>query len=203
MRYSIFQKGSCGILNINWIGASIDTSVTRFGPGVRNHYIIHFVFSGKGYFNGHQVSTGQGFLITPGMHEHYYPDNNDPWGFLWVLSEDAKMKEIFELFETNNNNIFNYDYVHKIKQIYDFLKTNNAPSYSPYEMIEFFLSIVKYQKNYKEKNTSALSADVYVEAAKKYIDSNISNAITVSDITNFLGISQPYLYKIFIETFKI
>ena len=91
MRYSIFSKSNCPILDITNIGYAKDTAVTRFGPGVRNSYIIHYVISGKGYFNGNSVSAGQGFLITPGMKEHYYPDKNEPWEFLWVISNDDKI----------------------------------------------------------------------------------------------------------------
>lgn len=195
----ILQKDTNEILNIDQIGSSTNTSITKFGPGIRNYYIIHFVFSGKGYFNGHPVSSGQGFLITPGMYEQYYSDSKNPWGFLWIISKDPKMKEIFDLFETDENNIFNYDYTAKIEQSHAFLKTNKSKAYSSYEMLEFFFSIIKYQQNNKSKNTESSNAIVYVEYAKKYINSNINKPITVSDITAFLGVSQPYLYKIFIE----
>lgn len=199
MHCEIFQNGDCGFLNVNWIGSSTNTDVTRFGPGVRNHYIIHFVFSGKGYFNGQPVSTGQGFLITPGMQEEYHSDPNEPWGFLWILSEDPKMKEVFDLFEIDENNIFYYDYIHKIKRVHAFLEANRSKTYSSYEMLEFFFSIIKHQQTNKSKRSTASNAAVYVESAKKYISSNISKPITISDITVFLGVSQPYLYKIFIE----
>ena len=72
------------------MGYSAEPTETRFGPSVRNSYIIHYVLSGKGYFNGNPVKKGQGFLITHNMKEHYYPDSDDPWNFLWVISDDKK-----------------------------------------------------------------------------------------------------------------
>ena len=198
MRYTVFQSGSSDILNIDWIGSAVDPSVTRFGPGVRNHYIIHYVFSGKGYFNGNQVSAGQGFLITPGMHEEYYPDEKDPWSFLWILSKDCRIKEIFDMFDADDNNIFSYDYLHKIKQMHTVLFENKGKGYTPFQMLETFFSIVKHQKRGEDKSSLTSNADIYFESAKKYISANISNVITVSELTSFLGVSQPYLYKIFI-----
>lgn len=47
------------------IGCSSDPRVTRYGPTRRNQYLIHYVFSGTGIFNGHTVKAGQGFLTTP------------------------------------------------------------------------------------------------------------------------------------------
>ena len=51
MRYEIFSDSSISPLKINSIGFSRDTEVTRFGPGQRNLYIIHYVTKGKGYYN--------------------------------------------------------------------------------------------------------------------------------------------------------
>ena len=81
MRYVIWGEGTCPLLNISAIGYAKSPQVTRFGPGQRNDYIVHYVLSGKGYFNGNSVTAGHGFLITPGMLEDYYPDEKDPWEF--------------------------------------------------------------------------------------------------------------------------
>lgn len=202
MRYSIFSNAHCPLLNISSIGYSSDTSVTRFGPGVRDSYIIHFVISGKGYFNGKSVSGGQGFLITPGMNECYYPDKNEPWEFLWVISDDNKMSDLFEYFNADiNTNIFRYDYAWAVKELSSFLVTNNNAIYDAFEMLEIFIKIFKYRQKEILSNTSKTNAKVYIEAAEKYIISNIHRPITVSELTGFLGVSQPYLFKIFKERF--
>jgi hypothetical protein len=78
------------------IGYSSDPSVTRYGPGMRNYYIIHYVTAGRGTFNGHRVEKGQGFLITPGMHESYRPSKEEPWSFLWIISEDPAIEYYFK-----------------------------------------------------------------------------------------------------------
>ena len=82
MRYSVFSRSTCFLLDIQNIGYGESSAVTRFGPGIRNSYILHYILSGKGYFNGNPVCAGQGFLITPNMQEHYYPEPSDPWSFL-------------------------------------------------------------------------------------------------------------------------
>lgn len=82
MRYEIFSNHNDALFPISIIGYSKDTDITRFGPGRKDLYIVHYVLSGHGCFNGQSVSEGQGFLITPGMQEHYYPSERDPWSVL-------------------------------------------------------------------------------------------------------------------------
>ena len=84
-RYQLIATDSVQAPKIYSIGFSDDPRVTRFGPSVRNQYIIHYVLSGKGSFNGNKVEKEQGFLIVPGMYEEYHSDESDPWSFLWII----------------------------------------------------------------------------------------------------------------------
>lgn len=204
MRYSIFSNSSCPILNLSSIGYAKDPAVTRFGPGVRNAYIIHYVISGKGYFNGNPVCANQGFLITPNMREHYYPDEKSPWEFLWIISNDEKMATMFELFHAEKNtNIFDYTYVSAVKDLTEFLMKQNNSMGDSFELLEMFLYIFKHQQKdmvhlYPKKN-----AEIYIESAVKYIQLNMHTAISVAELTEFLGVSQPYLFKLFKTKFQM
>lgn len=202
MRYQIFSKDSCPLLDIEYIGYAENTKVTRFGPGIRNQYIIHYVISGKGCFNGNMLASGQGFLITPGMLEEYHPDKNDPWEFLWIISTDEKMADLFSYYPYDKNtNIFNYSYTDKIKAVADKLTINANEVYSSFEMLEIFLDIFKNQINSNFSPNAESNSDIYIKAAVNYIRTNVSGSVTVKDLTDILGISQPYLYRIFKEKF--
>ncbi len=203
MYAELFSNSTCDLLNINSMGYSNEINITRFGPSVRDAYIIHYVISGKGYFNGNCVKAGQGFLITPSMSEFYFPDKNEPWEFLWFYSYDSKMLDIFSKIEANcNTNIFNYSHINAVEKLKAKLLLKETKICSSYEMLELFLSVFKnhLQENTEINQTS--NANVYLEAAINYIHTNISNTVTVKDLTLFLGISQPYLYKIFMQKFK-
>lgn len=204
MRYSIFSNSDCPILNISSIGYAYDTSVTRFGPGVRNSYIIHYVLSGKGYFNGNSISAGQGFLITPNTQECYFPDEKEPWEFLWIISDDHKMAKLFMEYNPHKTSqIFTYSYTDAIKTTADFLIKNSNTKYSGYEILEIFLRFFKYQSKAFPSAQIETNADIYIKAAVKYVELNLQNSITVSELTDFLGVSQPYLFKIFKEHFSV
>lgn len=203
MRHAVFSTSTCCLLDISSIGYAADASVTRFGPGVRNSYILHYVIAGKGYFNGNAVSAGQGFVITPGMQEHYYPDPHDPWEFLWVISNDETMAALFEQLHPHpQTHIFQYHYVYAVKELSTFLISKNNARYNAFEMLEIFLKIFKYAQKEDSPNVLKTNAETYIESAENYISSNIHRPVTVAELTDFLGVSQPYLYKLFTDRFS-
>lgn len=200
MRYSVFSSGGNGVTAIDCIGYSDDISVTRFGPTKRNQYIIHYVLSGKGFFNGNPVRTGEGFLIRPGTFEHYFPDESDPWSFLWVISSDEGMESIFDGFRAHSKtNIFAYSNTDVVFGMRDKL-TSLVPEspecfFAPTEMLEFFLHI--YNNQNLSHTVPESAADTYCSYAESYIGSNLFRPLGVSELTSVLGITQPYLYRIF------
>lgn len=59
-----------------------------FGPAVRDYYLIHFIFAGRGRFQGDGrtwlLSAGQGFLICPDQVTFYQADHQEPWHYVWI-----------------------------------------------------------------------------------------------------------------------
>ena len=85
-RYEMFSTINVKPPIIMATGFADDTSVTRFGPSYRNLYIVHYVLSGSGVFNGNKVGAGEGFLIRPNTFEEYYPDlSNSPGHWLCLM----------------------------------------------------------------------------------------------------------------------
>lgn len=197
MRYEIFSCDSDKLFTINSIGYSDDSGVTRFGPGRRELYIIHYVISGVGFFNGQRVSKGQGFLITPGMPEHYYPDKTNPWSFLWVIFSNADAEKLFKKYNADpQTHIFEYNNVNTIIKAVNLL-FDSKRLYSSAEMFEIYLNIFNNHNHTQPPHQKA--ADMYYDYAINFIHLNLFRPITVEELTEFLGITQPYLYKIFTD----
>ncbi len=59
-----------------------------WGPGVRDHYLIHYVVSGRGTLEleGRTFVLGPGdaFLIRPDVPARYAAAASDPWEYYWV-----------------------------------------------------------------------------------------------------------------------
>ena len=200
----IITSGDCELLNIDTIGYSKNTKVTKFGPAQRNQYILHFVISGKGYFNGNEVCEGEGFVITPTLLEHYFPDKDNPWEFIWVISTDDRFKNILKILNYNEKSgIFKHKATENLKTIVQTLKFKNNQIISSYEALEMFLNILKTFKNADNRFENKSNKELYLDVAVNYIRNNIALSVNVNTLTDILGISQTYLHRIFKENFGV
>lgn len=195
-RYERFAQDTITPPKIQVIGFSSDKTVTRYGPTVRNEYIIHYVLSGKGYFNGAPVIAGQGMIITPGMHEEYHPDEKDPWSVLWVISTDDNMK-----YYINRHNacakcsIFSYKNPLTLEEIAKEVKKSRRIMETSSRLLETFLRI--FNSCIETGKEIESMAKIYFEFSVNYINQNAHLPISVGGLCETIGITQPYLYKIF------
>lgn len=198
MRYDIFAYDDNNVFGIYSIGYSADINVTHFGPAQRDLYIIHYIISGKGYFNGCKVNKGQGFLITPGMSEHYYPDPENPWSFFWVIFSSPIAEKFFEKYNADSKTlIFEYRNTYAVTDAVNRLVSAKRSLYASSELMEIFLHVFNSPEHIQKENEKA--ADTYYHYAVSYINTNLFRSITVDNLTEILGITQPYLYNIFIS----
>ena len=85
----------------------------RFGPSLRDNYIVHFVISGKGRYTvndtTHHLGVGDFFLIRPNELVDYEADAEDPWEYYWIGFSGTKVKEIL-----HTNGIGAKDYIGQV-----------------------------------------------------------------------------------------
>lgn len=204
MRYNIFSNDNVSPLKINSMGFSGDKTVTRFGAARRNSYIIHYVTKGKGYYNGSLVTEGQGFLIYPGQLEEYHADISDPWEFLWIISSDDAVKDIFVRYNANPDTlVFDYDSIPTVKNIANKIISKNNHILDSLEILEMFLHIFNSHACKKMSAENKLNSEIYLDFCLNYIESNLYKKISINELTTLLGVSQPYLYKIFNNKFNM
>ena len=59
-----------------------------WGPGVRDHYLIHYVVDGKGTYTVnntvYELRAGDIFLAKPSQLITYSADKEEPWEYYWV-----------------------------------------------------------------------------------------------------------------------
>lgn len=195
MNVNIYGAGQNPLLHIRYMGCNRHPYQVNIGPMLRNSYIIHYVTRGRGYYNGNPVETGQGFLITPGHIEEYRADPDEPWELLWIVSEDGAMERLFETFASDPaTGIFSYDYVGAARRVGDAMLLMPGRVVSSAELLELFLGIYKHQEHSQRQQSREES---YVGFALHYIHMNYQNPVTVGELTELLGISQPYLFRIF------
>ena len=71
-KYELFSLSVCNV------GHQKCDPNHHWGPGVKDHYLIHHIVTGKGYYhcNGklYTLKTGDSFLIYPNHEVWYYAD---------------------------------------------------------------------------------------------------------------------------------
>ena len=75
-----------------------------YGPFVRNHYLFHYIISGKGMLSVtekddnavYHMEAHSGFLIEPGRINLYSADQKFPWEYVWVEFDGLRAKELME-----------------------------------------------------------------------------------------------------------
>src|SRR5699024_6788315 len=59
-----------------------------WGPGIRDHYLIHLILAGKGTFQTGgktwELNPGDLFFVRPNQLNTYTADAQQPWEYCWV-----------------------------------------------------------------------------------------------------------------------
>lgn len=70
------------------VGYDKCNSLHKFGPSLRENYIIHYIVSGCGEYRVNDViyelSAGDFFLIRPNELVTYIADEENPWEYYWI-----------------------------------------------------------------------------------------------------------------------
>ncbi len=191
----------CGIKttpSIEGIGYTQDASSASFGPCQRKGYTIHYVLNGKGTFNGNTVNKGQGFLVYDGMLAEHIADRQTPWELIWITLNGKNANELLVEYHADpNTGIFNFISPDFLSEAAREMCNYKGLQMDSTKIMEFFLRLHNNCIPGKNKTSQNYSTQDYTDWAVKYIKANIYRNITVNELTNRIGISQPYLYKLF------
>ena len=171
----------------------------RWGRGSRDAYIVHYIISGEGYFNGHSVKSGQGFLITPDMMHEYHSSEARPWQYFWIVFSGEDAAGICQKYiDTDERNLFEFrrfefkiiDLINRIMRCGGQLTEARALGY-------FYMLLSCHEP------AIDVSGNDYVTQAQKYMKTHIYRTITITEVAQALGINDRYLYNLFIKHLHI
>lgn len=200
----IIPEGAKTTPAVEAIGYTKDIENSSFGPGLRKGYTIHFNIKGLGYFNGKPVKAGQGFLVFDGAYAHHYTDKSDPWELVWItLSDEEVSKQLFLQYNTNKKTgIFDFHSSVYLRELVKKICEARFIAADSLYMLNLFLQIHFNCMDYSTDTLLHRDSEIYLNSAVKYIKSNIHRNLKVEELTDLIGITQPYLYKLFMEKFK-
>ena len=158
----------------------------RFGPYIRDYYLIHFCLNGKGTlidkYGTHHVKKGQLFIIRPDEVTTYFADGVEPWEYVWIAFSGRESVTFDEVLSVQNspNNLE--------RTLLEYVK-DNVTSAMAYKS---FL----YQLIYQLDLRAPIVTDT-VQKIKQYVDLSYMEQLSVKTISNTFGYERSYLYRIF------
>ena len=175
-----------------FVGEEACKGLHKFGPHIREYYLIHFCISGKGTITDklgvHKVSAGELFIIRPGEVTTYVADREDPWHYAWI----AFRGEGASVFSTDST-------VYKSpleveKRFYESVRAGILSA-------EAYASVI-YELIYGLFSGRAGAPDK-MHKIKRYIEYSYMDEIGVGELGRRFGFERSYLFRMFKERYGI
>lgn len=170
-----------------------------YGPSVRDFYLVHFIFSGKGTLKvgdkSYHLSGGQGFFIPLGTPATYTADTKDPWFYGWVgFSGECSNQQIALRGLSDDKIIFqfsdSYEVLNSLKKLVDSYGNEGNGFLAISKLFELFSFINP------EHDSSMLQSSVINEVILD-IEQNYAKDVTVEELSKKHNISRSQLFRLF------
>lgn len=172
----------------------------KWGPGCRDIYSLHYILSGCGYVKVQNrtfcLKRGESFLIFPGEEYFYYPDEKDPWEYVWVDFQGKECRRLLELSDfTLEHPVMNrgeevYPYFQVASPEEDRILKEEQESARVHMLLTLF-----FRENLSQERENRKG---YIELAREYIGNYYWRSdLSVPDIAAQLHIDRTYLYRLF------
>jgi len=181
-----------------------------WGPGVRDHYLIHLVVAGKGHYHTGDTTfalqQGDLFLAKPNQLVTYTADETDPWEYYWVGFNGAWANRLVQQAPfTDAQPVHHCRDAKPVQEaLYNIYLSRGADPQCEALMTGylyiFMAHLIKEARDALPSTGS--SSSQYVLSAIKYIQFNYSHDISVDDIAKAVGVSRSHLYRVFMTNVK-
>lgn len=162
-------------------------------------YSIEYVYSGEGVIQEkdkiYKVSAGDFFILHPNCYHHYYANPKNPWKKIFLTLNDGNSfpTTLLKLYKIENITVFHtLNTPLNLEKIFRRLRSGDAVKASELETYVFELfAELAYHSNAAAKVSST------AEIAKNYIDKCLNTQITISKLSEYVGLSPSYLCRVF------
>lgn len=174
-----------------------------YGYQQRSNPTVHFVLSGSGTYklNGivHDISAGSMFYTPANVPLCYYPNEDDPWVYVWYSFEGEAIHKFVDLLGINADtpcrSMYNFEEVQRIFNRF-YIKCTERPTQKIFYGVSAFMDILACEGKSIESQTSQKT--VYVRNIKKIIEENYASPdFTIDTLCDMMHLSHSYVCRIF------
>lgn len=194
-------------LVVHNVGFQKCTPNHSWGPGVRDHFLIHYVVSGRGELERqgqrYPLGAGSAFLISPDDPVYYGAHQEEPWEYYWVGFSGSAAKLFLEqtgFAHSSHLQLENGDPFRRA--LLDIYKARGS-DYSSGVKMAGYLQVVLGLLMESETARGGTSLAAYARQGGEWIQQNYSHPITVEEVAAQVGVSRSYLFRAFQEVFQL
>ncbi len=186
-------------LYVTEFGYSERYSNKKVGPGVRNHYLLHFEVKGHCDFCDFDVKEGDCCLLAAGLtHSFRIIDQSTRY---WLCFGGTKAKELLSIFGIPTDSHARL-VVHDRQTLFDEIerlftlcsehkKTEDGEKYALAALMTALPMLTTVEKSVHS------SAEDYVSIARRYIEKQYHRPLKMEEVADKLFISEKYLCRLF------
>lgn len=183
--------------------------------GKKDEYVLHFITSGRGFYSADgkawTLAGGQMFLIYPGETVVYCSDSQEPWSYSWIGFSGFRVESILKQCGFSKDILILPcpDYSQLLgcfEEMFEHLALDYGNVLYRESVLVKILSILclHYAQLNEEKTESQdVPVNIYVRQAIEYINKTYMQGVTVSDISEHIGISRTHLNHVFQEDLNL
>ncbi len=180
-----------------------------WGPALRDHYLIHYISTGRGVYTHadktYELQQGDLFLITPDELISYRADKKDPWEYYWVGFNGTDARRLVNMAGFSADcPVLHCDDASKTKQL--LLAIAEASGSSAADDAQMVGCLYHFMSHLIRMNNHLITGNPhqeYVANALRFIQYNYASDIGINDIARYVGISRSQLYRAFLESFGV
>ena len=214
LSFSIFPNENFLDLRLYQYGWEQCAPLHSFGPFVRNHFLFHYVISGRGFLdstdrNGvtrrYDLEADQGFLICPEQINTYCADKHQPWKYVWLEFDGLRAAECLTSAGLGfSQPIYRPQSLPQGREVRDeMLYIADHSKASTLQLIGhlfLFLDALIQSSSTKCAATGAQLRDFYMQEAVTYMEHNYQRNLTVEEIADVCKLNRSYFSKLFKES---
>ncbi|SFJ79366.1 AraC-type DNA-binding protein [Paenibacillus sp. UNC496MF] len=158
----------------------------QYGPTMRDHYLIHFVVSGKGTFKTdgceYALQAGDCFCMFPNRPASYRASETEPWTYYWVGIGGKLAPELLRAAGFSPQSP---------------TAAQPAPEAAAGLLLQLFGTFLAERREARAPARRQEGSEAYVARAVKFIEQHYQSKLTISLIARHVGLDRAYFTKLF------
>ena len=156
----------------------------------RDHYILHYVVSGKGTFCGEAFGKNGGYVVVPGELETVVADKDEPYEAYWIMFKGSGARRFLKSCGLPlHNGVFAFSKARDCAEILKEALFSNESSNEWEEAAMMNAALHRVMALHLSALEATASSETVAERAMKFINENEINAfITAGNVSEVYGL---------------